>query len=501
MENSTPPNLQQIQLRVGPNGYEPVARYTAKEHIYAEEIDEYQANLLSICPSHLWSIDSHLVACPRPILISKYHQKQFARLQEALVAALTDIVERWWTDPVAQFPKRMPLEKEEEDLLRWLEGQVLRGKAQNYSACQGSWRPDFLVEELKSSGGVVVENFRIIEINARFAFNLYMHGAYGHKALQDMGLGASGLASGTDAEKLIDGLLSLFNPEIPLHLLKGEERGMDIFMFIDAVQRRLGVTPRIISSSDLRLLPDPQSDGGYRLCCLVEANRDASPAGPALTTSEGEVVEEIHQVGLELHQRELLALQPEMLRQISLRCFNDMRTILLVHDKRMLGIVKEEIPSLVARGVLTEAQGHALDEGIAGTILPNSQMLGLLIETSQLSPKLKDNFIIKPIRSGKGAGILFGEDMSLNEWTSALQPLKSSDLALGSSCVVQHRIVPRLYDLILDRSGERSRFPLVGTCYIINGEFLGLGTWRCSGDRICALSRGSSWTCSVMCEK
>jgi hypothetical protein len=39
-------------------------------------------------------------------------------LHEALTAGITDIVERWWTDPEARFPERMPLEKQEKDLLK-----------------------------------------------------------------------------------------------------------------------------------------------------------------------------------------------------------------------------------------------------------------------------------------------------------------------------------------------------------------------------------------------
>jgi hypothetical protein len=39
-------------------------------------------------------------------------------LHGALSAALTDIVERWWTATDARFPDRMPLLKKEEDRLK-----------------------------------------------------------------------------------------------------------------------------------------------------------------------------------------------------------------------------------------------------------------------------------------------------------------------------------------------------------------------------------------------
>ena len=46
---------------------------------------------------------------------------------------------------------------------------------------QGSWRPDFLIEESRSG-----EQYRICEINGRFVFNAYLHTAFGQQAHIDM---------------------------------------------------------------------------------------------------------------------------------------------------------------------------------------------------------------------------------------------------------------------------------------------------------------------------
>lgn len=291
----------------------------------------------------------------------------------------------------------------------------------------------------------------------------------------------------------MQGLFGLFNPDYPLHLLKGVEKGIDIHMFIDAVRRRNGTKVRLITPADLRLLSDPQSKTGYRLCCVAKW-KDSS----TLVGDNGENWEEIAQVGLELHQRELVAMEPEMLRQISMRCFNDMRTILLVHDKRMLGIVKQEIPHLSARKVITPAQANTLSRGIVDTILPGSNELRSLIETSRASPSTRYQYICKPIRSGKGDGIVFGEDLDDDEWISSLECLSSAKVVPGVSCVVQRRIVPRQYDMVLRASDGMVRYPLVGTYHVANGKLLGLGTWRASGGRIVAVSSGGSWICSVI---
>jgi hypothetical protein len=289
------------------------------------------------------------------------------------------------------------------------------------------------------------------------------------------------------------GLFSLFRPDQPLHLLKGEEAGIDISMFPDAVKRHFGVEPRTITPGDMRLLPDPESDSGFRLYCKVDA---ATPT--SILADNGELVEPVVQVGLELRQHELAAMSPTMLREISLCCFNDMRTVLLVHDKRMLGIIKQELPSLVARKVLTATQAAALDAGIVDSALPGSPELAALLEASRASSTVKDGYILKPIRGGKGVGILFGDEMAQAEWLARLEGLRVAELRPGTTYVVQRRIVQRLYDLVLRPSDGRRHYPLVGTYHVINGKLLGLGTWRASSARIVAISGGGSGICSVV---
>lgn len=271
-------------------------------------------------------------------------------------------------------------------------------------------------------------------------------------------------------------------------------------MFIDAVWRRFRIKPLLITPAELRLLPDSRSKTGYRLCCISKNYEDvtALQRPPTLFTHNGETLEEIHQVGLELHQQELAALDPEMLRQLSLRCFNDMRTILLVHDKRMLGIVRQELPGMVARHVLSPAQARALDRGIVNTILPNSPEMRSLLQASKESVQLRNEYILKPIRGGKGHGIVFGEDLRPNEWVAELERLQSPKLSLHASCVMQRRIVPRVYDVILEPSGVMNKYPLVGTYHVTNGQLLGLGIWRASRGRIVAVSSGAYWFCSAI---
>ncbi|KAK2597432.1 hypothetical protein QQS21_005980 [Conoideocrella luteorostrata] len=518
--------MQQIHIRQSHPGFQVVVASQDKNSHYKEEHDKQERYLLSKCAAHLWHDGSYSAICPRPVLVGKHHLQRMEDIHEALTAAITDIVQRWWSDSDARLPIRMPLEPEEEEHLKWLDAQTACGNIPSFAKRLGSWRPDFLVEDLQhgQDGAPLQENFSTTEINARFSFNGYMHEVYGQlaldKAIDEMGGEARRLVSATSGKEIMNGLFELFRHDQPLHLLKEQEDGIDIHMFIDAVERRLGIKPRIIKPEELRLVPHSESKTGYQLYCiadqadctgtgtdgasgsLVAATKPTVAPGALfkreVVTHDGEVLERVFQVGLELHQREIAALSPELLREVSLRCFNDLRTILLVHDKRMLGIVKQELPRLVARSVLTPQQSSILERGIVDTYLPGSQELDTLLQASLSQPDVKNAYILKPIRGGKGAGILFGDDIDQSRWIETLKHLKLSTKVQPTSYVVQRRIVPRLYDMVLEATGELRRYPLVGTYHVVNGRLLGLGTWRSSGSRIVAICGGGSAICSVM---
>lgn len=73
-------------------------------------------SLLASCP--IWPYDLYRRACPYPVLVPRPRLCELRGLHVALSAAITSIVERWWTDKDAQFPERMPLEKQEEEVLQ-----------------------------------------------------------------------------------------------------------------------------------------------------------------------------------------------------------------------------------------------------------------------------------------------------------------------------------------------------------------------------------------------
>ncbi|OQE30159.1 hypothetical protein PENFLA_c003G02087 [Penicillium flavigenum] len=438
-----------------PGDVDPVIRKSLSEALHT--------SLVKICPADTWTGSCHLSNCPYPILVNTKHQVQLENLNKVLVKAITNIVSRWWTDTTARFPQRMPLQPLEEKLLRG------------------------------------VEAFRICEINARFCWNGYMMSALGQQALLDMDICRDGISGGTDPQKILGGLQRLYNPEIPLHLLKGEEHGFDIHLYSHYAKNVLGQHIRFITPDDLRLVPCNQSLYGYKLCCLADPQCPVNEETTPFLNEAGEILEEIHQVGLELHQREIVALDYEILQQVSLRCFSDMRTLLLVHDKRMLGIVLEELDSLVAKNILLPSEAGLINQGICHTVLPGSTQMTQFIEKCRLQPSTKDEYILKPARGGKGEGIIFGDKVTYESWMSRLEELTSPYLSPeGATSVVQRNIRQGKYDVLLRESVGVQSLPLVGTYHSVHGEFLGIGVWRSSPGPVCAISHGGAWMCSVM---
>ncbi|KAJ6502253.1 hypothetical protein C8R45DRAFT_1060570 [Mycena sanguinolenta] len=465
--------LRQISLSQSKSGSQLTHPSETDSSLRNQEKLRLETSLEVSCQRSTWPKDSHFACSPHPILITSQHDAAVRDIHEALTLAITSIVQRWWTDTEANFPQRMPLEPGEEALL------------------QKKSIPLSVADPKMPS--TTREQFRICEINSRFCWNGFLHTSYGQQALMDLDAETNGFLGATNPKQVLDSLFTLFDPAKPLHLLKGAERGLDIHMFVELAEQRTGTRPIFVLPDDLRLL-------GYRLCCVVKSE-DGRNGNRHQFVHNDETLEEIYQVGLELHQHELRALSPKIMRALSVRCFNDMRTIFLVHDKRILGIVQQELDNLVHRhGVLSASQADALRTGICPTILAGSREAALFVQRCRDSPTHKDGYLLKLIRSGKGAGIVFGDEVSATEWDEKLlQYLVDAAITVGQPAyLVQRQIVQRRYEVLLrdGKEGVQANY-LIGTYHALNGRYLGLGLWRSGPGRVCAISHDGAWICSV----
>lgn len=247
--------------------------------------------------------------------------------------------------------------------------------------------------------------------------------------------------------------------------------------------------PRIVSPSDLRLVPEATTKTGFVLCCVwgadpvVGKSVETGKPAPKLIQVNGELVEQVHQIGLQLFDYELFALPTEIAHHIALCCRNDLRSVFIAHDKRILGIILQEVDALVhIHRVLSPAQGQLLQEDIVPTILPGSPEFQELASQARRDPEMKNRYILKPIREARGTGILLGRDISMTQWEAILTSMERSSSGVYSAGETTYMLQPLIklqsFDWFCDEERRVRKSRMVGTYYSVNGRFLGLGMWR-----------------------
>jgi hypothetical protein len=270
----------------------------------------------------------------------------------------------------------------------------------------------------------------------------------------------------TDEQTTKNTIYANFDNSMPIFRIHNKWAGVDSVGFLHGYRKHSGQRVVRVKPNELRLQPDPTSPAGYKL--LYHPSDGAEP-------------EEIHQCTLELFQEELEDMDPVLLHKIATCCFNDLRNVLLVHDKRILGVVADQLGSMVAFRVLTEEEAVRLRNGIAETLLPGTSALRALFERSKLDPAEKDQWIVKPARDASCRGIQLGEDLPQEEWLSILEEQSARRLRPNEGALVIQRLAKHVwFDItrhIVDETEPR-KFHLIGSHHLLNSMYNMFGPWR-----------------------
>ncbi|KAF4150882.1 hypothetical protein CNMCM6069_005350 [Aspergillus lentulus] len=455
--------------------------------IRAVDKEAITANLADCVRPYGTIPDTSRTLNPYPALLPQQFIRDLERFNEVLALAYNNIIPRWWKDAEAKFSSRMPLDPQAEALLRWVEKMTDEGTMRSFVGNQGNLRPDILIP-ICAAGNETL-GFRVCEINARFPINFLHWVATAYEALVGCTRHIEYVKPASNHNRLLDSLLELFNPELPIHFVRdkaGMSQDGSLFGWLES---QTGIRPRIVSPSDLRLVPDATTKTGFMLCCVWGADtvvRNAVERGkpaPKLIQVNGELVEQVHQIGLQLFDYELFALPTEMAQHIALCCRNDLRSVFIAHDKRFLGIILQELYALVhTHRVLSPAQAQLLREGIVPTILPGSPEFQELASQARRDPETKNRYILKPIREARGTGILLGRDISATQWDAILTSMESSSSGIYSAgettYILQPLIKLQSFDCFWDEERRVRKSRTVGTYYSVNGRFVGFGMWR-----------------------
>ena len=231
---------------------------------------------------------------PYPLAVTERDVAVYDRLYAAIATGIERVVQAYWSD--ARIRAILALPPPLLELLARTEGLAYR---------TGALRPDFLCD----ADGV----FRICEVNARFPTNGFMCSYYTNEAVDGLAyLAGCPARSVPGLRRTLDVLTSRFRAGEPLVVLLDREQGTEVFLLVDELRRR-GIDARCRRPAQL----------------LVRGGR---------IVDGGDVVE---QFILELERDELLDLPVDLFDALaaSERSFNDVRTLLLGHDKRMLAVL------------------------------------------------------------------------------------------------------------------------------------------------------------------
>ena len=346
----------------------------------------------------------------------------------------------------------------------------------------GSWRPDFLFPASDAA------SFQVCEINARFPFNAFYASHEKNGGLSSLPyLQGVPVMPVSELEMVPQVFTGVFDESKSVGVVK-EKGGWDVFLFqesfnaaADAAQASaprppppppppsaLLLTSEVVSGSFPRV---DSSEAGYRAIFSPEIRARMVPPAELRLSASGQLCDSVgplDQFALECSQTALLALPADVLAQLLKSTYiNDIRTILIAHDKRLLAALTdaELMSDYLAPEDVALLQTHVVKTFVV-ECLPEDVRADALANRAA--------YLLKPNGEGKGEGIVFGNDAAETDtsWAAHL-----SDPA--KSCyVLQPRVAQREFD-IHTRTGP-TRMLVVGLLHNFNDAFLGPGIFRAS---------------------
>ncbi len=361
---------------------------------------------------------------PYPIAISPQDFHHHQLLQSCLHRAITAVVANYAADERLQRLLSVP-----EPVASRLEQLQSEYKI-------GSYRPDF-VHDTNCS-------IKICEINARFPTNGYYISHYLGQCIPRLTYIPSSVQPLQGMGSIPDTLLSRFKPGSNISILKGREKGWDIHFF----KRELAMR-------------------GYSI-------KELAPEGSHMTGAHDGYV-------LELHQDELTNRLDVISRMTdSTPGFNDLRTIFLVHDKRLLAVFHDES---IMKDYVSEDDIITLKDNVA-----ESHVISCAPNFVKSARANKQEWVLKPNLLGKGEGMVIGVNVTQTEWERAL------DNPSHSEFILQRFVEQRKWSIMLRINDcvSEALLNVVGTLLCFDEHFLGTGIYRASQDDIVNVAGGGA---------
>lgn len=366
---------------------------------------------------------------PYPVTVASADVVVLDRLYRVIARAIDAVIEHYFHDERLRAILSLPPPLVE--LLRRIDGRPYR--------C-GALRPDFLLD--------LDGEPQVCEVNARFPTNGFICSFYTNEVVEGLDHVKDARATAVPGlRRTLDALASRFEPG-PLVVLLEREGGTEVFLLVDELRRR-GIDARTRRPGELR----------------VEHGAIVDDAGP------------VEQFILELERDELLGVPLELFDALAgcERTFNDVRTLILGHDKRMLAVLSD-------RSVMADLLDADDVELLSRHIIPTFNAA----DPRVAGPLREDpsSWVLKRNSSGRGIDLLVGRACDSAAWRCAAE--RQADDRTAQRFVEQLVLsMPAVDDEgeLIDRAVH-----VVGLLPGFDGEPLGPGLFRASAESVINVS-------------
>jgi len=301
------------------------------------------------------------------VILSSDYNEEMNRLCSVLNKACKAIVLNYFEDE--RIRKYYQLDKDLEALLK---------KSTNEIYHQGFYRPDFLYDKNDQP--------KICEIGARYPLNGWMISFYSQLINNEINTDKAKVnAENSDLKNLIDDLYHQFAFHDKVGLIHDDEKGTEIF-YLKKELAKLKIELLSAKPQDLRVLNDA--------ICI-----DGVP---------------VSQFILEMDREELKKINPDVLNKLIGKeaYFNDIRTLILIHDKRVLAVMYD---AQIMRDYLPKEEYAFLQKYlIPSFVITDPSGCDVFTDCEQ-------NLILKLNSGGRGIGAYVKSDCTAEEWNTIIR--------------------------------------------------------------------------------
>lgn len=369
---------------------------------------------------------------PVPVVVNREEIVRMEKLCQVLNKALTSVVSAYFSDgrirAIYNFDER-------------LNNILSIANAQPYEV--GMYRPDFLQAE---DGSI-----KICEIGARYPINGWMLSYYLNLISEDSRLPS--LEAVPHQRDFINTIFDRFNINEPIVLVHEKEKGTEVFYLLNE-----------FSKQGLNYV-------------------SASPA--QLSCQNGELMlqgKAVNQFILEMDREELRNFDPEVLKLIVTKgnYFNDVRTLILIHDKRILAVLYNKE---IMRNYLSEEEYLFLRSFLIPTYALHTSEKRMEVSNSSI------NWVLKRNSGGRGIDMYVKSDCEAAFWSDVIAKQ-------WHEYMVQQYVHQRWFKY--DSGPKKSLINLVGMLLCYNNRSFGPGLFRGSAESVVNVHQGRGVIFPVM---